>query len=453
MTDENPTALPPGDANDPQFTEFARPAYPPPSAPPAGFPSTGGPTGTPTGPTTQFDDTTASWANPYVTQALPIQPRESGAGSGTGRKRFAAGIVAAALIVGGGAGLGGAAAYDAWQGDSTPGATSSAATSSPVVSTPDTPAADGSVEQVASAVLPSVVKLDVSDGRQSGSGSGIILSSDGIILTNNHVVEVAGGSGQITVSFSDGSHAEATILGTDPLTDTAVIQAQGVEGLTPATIGESGSVDVGEGVVAIGSPFGLDATVTSGIVSALNRPVDVGTDSAGNSAVYPAIQTDAAINPGNSGGPLVDLAGHVIGINSSIQSTGSSAAGSIGLGFAIPIDEVLPVIEQMKAGETPTHARLGVQVQDVASDGSGALVIDGAQIQSVGDGSAAGAAGLADGDVVTKIDDILVTSSDSLVATIRSYRPDDEVTVTFERDGQEQTTKLTLGSDAEANNS
>ncbi len=457
MTDQTPTPAPQGDPQHPRnpqqdprsrFTELARPAYPPPSGPPAGFP------GVSSGAPASGQDATASWANPYVTQVLPVQrdDRATAVGRTTGRQRFAVGIVAAALLVGGGAGLGGAAAYDAFQSDSTPAATSAAAaTSSPVVSTPDSPAAAGSVEQVAAAVLPSVVKLDVGNGQQAGSGSGIILSSDGVILTNNHVAAVAGSGGTITVSFSDGSHADATILGTDPLTDTAVIKATDVSGLTPATIGDSSNVDVGEGVVAIGSPFGLDATVTSGIVSALNRPVDVGTDSAGNGTVYPAIQTDAAINPGNSGGPLVDLAGHVVGINSSIQSTGSSSggeAGSIGLGFAIPIDEVLPVIEQMKAGETPTHARLGVQVQDVSSTGSGALVVDGAEIQSVGSGSAAGNAGLQDGDVVTKIDDQLITSSDSLVATIRSYRPGDEVTVTYERGGAEQTTKLTLDSDA-----
>ncbi len=261
-------------------------------------------------------------------------------------------------------------------------------TTSQVVSSPDTPAADGSVEQVAAAVLPSVVKLDVSNGQQAGSGSGIILSSDGQILTNNHVAEVAGNGGQITVSFSDGTHAPATIVGTDPLTDTAVVQAEGVSGLTPATIGSSSDVAVGEEVVAIGSPFGLDATVTSGIVSALARPVNVGSDAAGNATVYPAIQTDAAINPGNSGGPLVDLQGHVIGINSSIQSTSTTGgeSGSIGLGFAIPIDEVLPVIDQMKNGETPTHAKLGVSVEDVAT---GAQVADGAQIRTIGDGSAA----------------------------------------------------------------
>ena len=167
--------------------------------------------------------------------------------------------------------------------------------------------------KVAHNVLPSVVKINVSGASGSGSGSGIILSADGKILTNNHVASLAGKSGQISIDFNDGSHAPAKVLGTDPLTDTAVVQAQGVSGLTPATIGHSSSLQVGQSVVAIGSPFGLNATVTSGIVSALNRPVDVGQVSAGNVTVYPAIQTDAAINPGNSGGPLVNLAGEVVG--------------------------------------------------------------------------------------------------------------------------------------------
>lgn len=384
------------------------------------------------------------------TQTLPVQPRHV-VPPKRGRKGFAAAVVAAALIVGGGAGLGGAALYDATNGDASASGGSTTVTASPVVtSTSDDPAADGSVEQVAAAVLPSVVKLDVSGQQGAGSGSGIILSSDGLILTNNHVAEIGENGGSITVSFSDGSHAEATIVGTDPLTDTALVQAQDVSGLTPATIGDSDAVDVGEEVVAIGSPFGLDSTVTSGIVSALNRPVGVGSDSQGNATVYPAIQTDAAINPGNSGGALVDLEGHVIGINSSIQSTstGESEAGSIGLGFAIPINEVLPVIEQMKNGETPTHARIGVSVQDVQATG-GALVVDGAQISQVGADTAAGQAGLEDGDIITKVDDQLITGSDSLVATVRSYRPGDKVTITYERGGQESTVELTLGSDAD----
>ncbi|MFB9313652.1 S1C family serine protease [Nocardioides plantarum] len=370
-----------------------------------------------------------------------------------GRKGFAAAVVAAALVVGGGAGLGGAAAYDAMNGDDSSATSSSSTVSaSPVVARGDNDPASGSgVEAVASAVLPSVVKLDVSSGQEAGSGSGIILSSDGLILTNNHVAEVAGDNGSITASFADGSHAKATIVGLDPLTDTALVKAQGVSGLTPATIGDSDAVKVGEEVVAIGSPFGLDATVTSGIVSALNRPVGVGSDSQGNATVYPAIQTDAAINPGNSGGPLVDSDGHVIGINSSIQSTssgGSGESGSIGLGFAIPIDEVLPVIDQMKNGDKPTHARIGVSVQDVAATG-GAQVVDGAKISEVGADSAAGQAGLQDGDVITKVDDHLITGSDSLVATVRSYRPDDKVTITYERNGQEKTVQLTLDSDAD----
>ncbi len=361
------------------------------------------------------------------------------------RGRFAAMVLAGALVAGGGAGIGGAAAYDALTGDggsSSGGAAAATRTVSQVATGSDSePAADGSVEQVAAAVLPSVVKLEVSGSQGSGSGSGVILSSDGEILTNNHVAEVAADGGEITVDFNDGTTAKAEIIGRDPLTDTALVKAQGVDGLTPATLGTSGDVAVGEQVVAIGSPFGLDATVTSGIVSALNRPVDVGSDENGNTTAYPAIQTDAAINPGNSGGPLVDLKGHVIGLNASIRSSsdGSGQAGSIGLGFAIPIDEILPVVEQMRAGETPTHARIGVSVSD---DDAGARVSD------VSAGSAAEKAGLETGDVITKVDDTLIESGDGLVATVRAYRPGDQVTLTYLRDGDEGTTQLTLGSDA-----
>ncbi|GAA4674708.1 S1C family serine protease [Nocardioides nanhaiensis] len=369
-----------------------------------------------------------------------------------GRRRFAATVVAASLLVGGGAGIGGAAAYSALAGEDG-GAGATTVRTSQVVDTPDTPAADGSVESVAQSVLPSTVELDVTGAGESGSGSGAILSSDGLILTNEHVAGLAGEGGSITVRFADGSKAPGEIVGLDPLTDTALVQAQDVSGLTPITIGTSGDLQVGEPVVAIGSPFGLESTVTTGIVSALDRPVEVGTDAAGNSTTYPAIQTDAAINPGNSGGPLVDMNGHLVGINSSIRSTGSSMggeAGSIGLGFAIPVDDVLPIIDQMQNGETPTHAQLGITVGDVAQTGvSSATVTEGAEIQEINDGSAAGDAGLEPGDVITAIDDAAVDSSSSLVATIRSYRPGDKVEVTYERDGEEATTTLTLGSDAE----
>ncbi|HRI96204.1 MAG TPA: trypsin-like peptidase domain-containing protein, partial [Nocardioides sp.] len=380
------------------------------------------------------------------------------------RVAFASGVVAASLLVGGAAGVGGAAAYSAFQDENgTSGSNGGTTpTTSKVVDTPSSPAADGSVEAVANKVLPSVVKIDVSGAQGAGSGSGIILSSDGRILTNNHVVELAGDGGTLTVIFNDGSHADATILGTDPLTDTAVIQAQGVSDLTPATIGKSSDLAVGQGVVALGSPLGLQATVTSGIVSALNRPVNVGSDGSGNSTVYPAIQTDAAINPGNSGGALTDLNGNVVGINASIATAGQSGegqSGNIGVGFAIPIDEVMPIIDQMSKGETPTHARLGVQVSNVgasqgqpgaeAEQGDG----DGAQIQQVSAGSTAADAGIATGDIITKVDDHLITDADSLVATVRSYRPGDQVTVTFTRDGQEKTAQLTLDSDSDASNS
>ena len=381
----------------------------------------------------------------------PVLPPDRRPRSGLRGKGLAATVVAASLLVGGAAGVGGAAVWTS---------THDSVQSSPVLTqtggTAAQTAATGSIEKVAQSVLPSVVMIEVSGPDGSGSGSGIILSQDGKILTNNHVVALAGKSGSMSVSFNDGSHAPARILGTDPLTDTAVIQAQGVKNLTPATLGHSSSLEVGQGVVAIGSPFGLDATVTSGIVSALNRPVNVGQVSQGNATVYPAIQTDAAINPGNSGGPLVDLSGQVVGIDSAIQSatngTGEGEPGSIGLGFAIPIDEVLPIVQQMIKGETPTHARLGIGVEN-ASSGAGAQITDGAKVSQVNTGSAAASAGLHAGDVITKIDDHLITSSDGLVATIRSYRPGDKVTVTYQRGGSTHTVQVTLDSDAATQNS
>ncbi|MCK9825365.1 trypsin-like peptidase domain-containing protein [Nocardioides cavernae] len=365
------------------------------------------------------------------------------------RTGLAAAVVATSLLVGGGAGVGGAAFWDATHDDPSSAASTQTPTTSTVSQT-QTPAADGSVESVAQKVLPSVVKIDVTGSQGSASGSGIVLTADGTILTNNHVVEMAEGGGSLKVSFTDGSSADAEILGTDPLTDTAVIKAQDVSGLTPATIGKSANLGVGEGVVAIGSPFGLDATVTSGIVSALDRPVNVGSDDQGNSTTYPAIQTDAAINPGNSGGPLVDMTGAVIGINSSIRTAASQSpygssgeAGSIGLGFAIPIDEVMPIVDQMAKGETPTHARLGIQVGNPQTPEEA-----GAVVREVTSGSTADKAGLTTGDLITKIDDQRISDANSLVATIRSYRPGDTVSVTWTSNGKEQNAQLVLDSDA-----
>ncbi|MFW6866868.1 S1C family serine protease [Nocardioides sp. CPCC 206347] len=361
-------------------------------------------------------------------------------------------VLTGALLVGGGAGVGGAAIYDA----ATDGSSSSSGGAPlQVADTGDKQAASGSVEGVAAAVLPSVVALDVSGGGNSGSGSGVVLDADGLILTNDHVVTLGGEidakQAEVTASFSDGTKARATIVGTDPLTDTALVKVEGVDNLTPITLGKSSNLDVGEQVVAIGSPFGLDATVTSGIVSALNRPVQVARDANGNVTAYPAIQTDAAINPGNSGGPLVNMDGQLVGINASIRSTGSGAgaeSGSIGLGFAIPIDEVLPIIEQLRGGEAPTHARLGIQVSNAAGTaGSSDTTVSGAKIEETENGSAAADAGLKAGDVITAIDDRRIEDSDGLIATVRSYRPGDTVKVTYLRGGKESTTDLKLGSD------
>ena len=278
--------------------------------------------------------------DPWRPPAPPQQPpTEAPAEAGRPRRGVTA-LIAVALaagLVGGGAG----AALTATALDDGP-ATASAGAESLRASTAsgDVAPAAGSVEQVAAAVLPSVVSIEVSTGAGGGEGTGVVIDPDGLILTNNHVVAEAASGGTLRVTFNDGSSAPATIVGRDPVTDLAVIQAEGVSGLTPATLGRSADLDPGEQVVAIGSPLGLQGTVTSGIVSALDRPVRTGGASSAETAstVIDAIQTDAAINPGNSGGPLVNLRGEVVGINSAIATLGATGgqSGSIGLGFSIP---------------------------------------------------------------------------------------------------------------------
>ena len=306
----------------------------------------------------------------------------------------------------------------------------------------------GSVEAAAAKVLPSVVVITErgTDGS-GGEGSGIILSADGLILTNNHVVSEAANGGSLQVTLPDNRTVDATIVGRDPSSDLAVVKAKGASGLTPATLGSSGSLVVGQTVVAVGSPLGLSGTVTSGIVSALDRPVTTGDDSGGqqttqSTAVLDAIQTDAAINPGNSGGPLVDLAGRVVGINSAIASlgaaAGSSQSGSIGLGFAIPIDQAKRIAQELIDSGTATHPQLGVQVTD-ATTGSGAL------LRTVTAGGPADKAGLKAGDVVTAVDGKAVDSADDLIAHVRSAAPGATVKVTYIRDGKTATVDVTLG--------
>ena len=401
-----------------------------------------------------YDD--PSYGSAYGPSVAPSEPAPASRPP-RGRARTAT-LLTAALLLGAGGGVAGAAAYEALdeETEATVASTDPATEAVAPLSSEDTSdgtAPTGSPEAVASSVLPSVVKITVVGAEGGGgSGSGVVLSEDGEILTNFHVVEVAEDGGRMTVSFNDGSTADATVVGTDPVTDLAIIKAENVTGLSPARIGDSDALDVGEAVVAIGSPFGLEATVTSGIVSSLNRPVAVGGGESGDATIYPAIQTDAAINPGNSGGPLVNLHGQVVGVNSSIRTSSSGLGGeggSIGLGFAIPISKVLPIIEQLRNSETPTHARLGVTV---SNEIEGGLAI-GAGIESVESGSAGDGAGLKSGDVVLKVDDEVISSVDSLVATIRGYRPGDDVELTVLRDGETLTIDATLDSDVDTSDS
>ncbi len=378
--------------------------------------------------------------------AGPTPPGTPGAGyPGSGQPRRRTAAVAAAVLVAGVLGGGvGALADRALVGQRTV----VSALAAPSLPAQDAGAAPtGSVQQVAAAVLPSVVSIEVQAGQGTDEGSGVILTSDGLILTNNHVVEAAADSGKITARFRDGRSATATIVGRDPTYDLAVIRARDVDNLRPATFGRSSDLQVGQSVVAIGSPLGLSGTVTSGIVSAVNRPVRTGAAQATSSdTVIDAIQTDAAINPGNSGGPLVNMRGEVVGINSAIASLGQDQggqSGSIGLGFAIPSDEARPIAQQLAQTGKADHAQLGVSVQD--ADQGGQLL----QVQADGP---AGRAGLRAGDVITRIGDRQVDGADALVAAVRSHRPGEKVTVTYLRDGQTKTTSVTLGSQASPGN-
>ncbi len=375
------------------------------------------------------------------TVTMPDGPHDGPPPTPPRRRRRLAGV-AALVVLAAGAGIGGAAGYDALRGDSGNGVVSSLEADSDTSRAPA-----GEIEKVAQQVLPSVVQINVAGQSEAGSGTGIIISSDGQILTNNHVVEVAADSGSITVAFNDGTLAKAKILGRDPVTDLAVIKAEGKTGLSPAALGTSADLKVGQEVVAIGSPFGLESTVTSGIISALNRPVASSGGTGNDQTVFPAVQTDAAINPGNSGGPLVDLQGRVIGINSAIRSNGSTAtdSGSIGLGFAIPVDLAKNVANQLVKGENVRHARIGVTVAPAVSNDK--ITGIGAEVKEVTKGSAGDDAGFQKGDVITAVNDHPIVSSNALVAAIRGYQPGETITVTFQRGDETKTTKVQLESD------
>lgn len=401
---------------------------------------------------------------PVMTPAAPV------------RKRFRpiALTVGALAIAAVSAGVGGMVAMNAQPSSGPVTTIDTAAPNGRNVPTANVPI--GSVEQVAAKVVPSVVKLETEMGRASEEGSGIVLSADGLILTNNHVVATVkggpagrpgapgvpgppdgpggrgdqGGSGgnpsaamTSTVTFADGSTAPFTVVGTDPASDIAVVRAQGVSGLTPISLGSSADLRVGQDVVAIGSPLGLEGTVTTGIISALNRPVAAGGDANNQNTVLDAIQTDAAINPGNSGGALVNMSGELVGINSAIATLGGDSpdaqSGSIGLGFAIPVDQAKRIADELISTGTASHASLGVQVSnDVTSHG--------AKIVEVVKGGPAATAGLPGGVVVTKVDQRVVGSANALVAAVRSRAPGDKLTLTYiDSAGADQTVQVTLG--------
>ena len=290
--------------------------------------------------------------------------------------------------------------------------------------------------------IPSVVSIQFQSASGSGgSGSGVVIDDSGLILTNNHVVEGAADGGSLTVTLQDGTSTSAEIVGRDPSSDLAVVRVQNVDNLVAVKMGDSDNLQVGETVIAIGSPLGLNGTVTTGIVSAKNRPVVAGSGS-GDGSVLNAIQTDAAINPGNSGGALVNLNGELVGINSAIATLGASApgsqSGSIGLGFAIPIDQAKWISQQLIDNGTVQHALLGVSVEDATGDVRGALVA------SVESGTTAEEMGLQKGDVITGFDSQAIDSSDSLVAAVRSVEPGSHVTVTYVRGGDTNTAEATL---------
>ncbi|BEP11752.1 hypothetical protein acdb102_00630 [Acidothermaceae bacterium B102] len=423
-------------------TFAAYPTTPPPAAPPA-----------------------PSW----LPQPEPVVPAQRS----RGRMKVTAGLAALVLVSGGAGGL----AASTFGSSSNAVALPAAAAATTLGANPQTISAASTTAQsyaaIAAKVLPVVVSIDVVGQSESDTGSGIVLTTSGYILTNHHVIAAAETSGTITVHFNDGSTAAAKIVGSDTASDLAVIKVTKT-GLTAATLGDSSSVKVGDAVLAVGSPLGLSGTVTSGIVSALNRPVDTtadqsqqqqqtspygnfggGTTSGGSdtsttssvATVFGAIQTDAAINPGNSGGALVDATGAVIGINSAIASLGSSSSssqsGNIGVGFAIPINLAKTIAQELITTGKATHAQIGLSVGDNTSQTTDETTVT---VEAVTAGGPGAAAGLQKGDVITKIDSTVVTDSDTLIATVRSHTAGDKVTITFTRDGVTKTATVTIGS-------
>ncbi|MFE0626722.1 S1C family serine protease [Streptomyces sp. NPDC058864] len=434
-----PAGPPAGSPAAPQAAPPAAPVAPPaevhtaplpPVAPPPTLPY-GGPAG-PSGPMGPSGPAGPVWGTP-----VPAAPAPKKRGNGG----LVAAVLVAALVAGG---VGGGVGF--WAADRND--SSSSTTVSSVGNPKDLSRAADSVAGIAKQALPSVVTIEASGRQESGTGTGFVYDKEGHILTNNHVVAPAADGGKLTATFSDGKKYEAEVVGRAQGYDVAVIKLKGVtpDKLTPLALGDSDKVAVGDSTIAIGAPFGLSGTVTTGIVSALHRPIASSDGEGSNASYMSAIQTDASINPGNSGGPLLNSEGAVIGINSAIQSTGGNdgvtQSGSVGLGFAIPIDQARRVAEGLIKTGVPVYAVIGVHV-DSSYSGEGAKIATGAD--AVTAGGPADQAGLRSGDVITKFDDTVVDSSPTLIGEIWQHQPGEKVNLTYTRGGQTRTATLTLG--------
>ncbi|MFI5616127.1 S1C family serine protease [Streptomyces sp. NPDC051567] len=438
-TQQLPPAPAPASAQAPPGPYDAAPAQPP---APAGYGAEGWPPPPPTIPAYGAGDGHGGggWGAPPAPDGTP-PPKRKGKGG------LVASVLVAALLVGG---VGGGVGY--WAAERSRNGTGSTTITA---STPkDLKREAGSIAGLAAGALPSVVTIEASAGDgEAGTGTGFVYDQQGHILTNNHVVASAANGGKLTATFSDGKKYPAEVVGRAQGYDVAVLKLKNPpSGLKPLPLGDSDKVAVGDSTIAIGAPFGLSNTVTTGIVSAKNRPVASGDGSSGKNSYMSALQTDASINPGNSGGPLLDGRGAVIGINSAIQSAGNGSfgggqAGSIGLGFAIPINQAKNVAESLIKTGQPVYPVISVSV-DLQSKVDGAKISEqGASANELVDPNGpAGKAGLKPGDVITELGGKPIDSGPTLISEIWTYKPGDTVKLTYLRGGKPTTVDITLGS-------